>query len=342
MAWEDRRSYRDPIRPAGGYWAVLNYSVPLVPIRGVRVELHSSFLLTWALVLLVGPGRGFPWQARLECVAALFVAAMWHEWAHLTGRRWSGDAGGDQIVLTPIGGLPAVSSRWRLPSIAALLAGPAASFLLCVGCAAALVLLHRWSLNPLHLGLRSFTRWNDLAFHVSWLYAVSLLLLLLNLLPIYPLDYGQVVHVLLARRNGYDSSVRIACLTGMAGSIVIGITAAALQNWLLLFAAADCCFFVIYLLLRWSRETAGAVELSEGLDDPYSPNLMIGEALQKRSRRRLSRWTIRRLRRLARQEELDQHRVDAILAKVSKHGLGSLTWIERRELRRATNRQKEE
>jgi Zn-dependent protease len=340
MAREDRRSYRDPIRPPRGYWSVLNGTVPLVPVYGIRVELHSSFLLTAIVLLFAGPGRGFQWQARVECVAALFVATLWHELGHLKGRRWSGDAGGDQIVLTPIGGLPAVSSRWRLPSIVALLGGPAASLLLCLACAAALWLLHR-AINPFHLLRPAFTHWSDPAFHLTWLYDVSLLLLLVNLLPIYPLDCGQVVHVLLARRNGYEGSVRIVCAMGMIGSIALAVAAIAVQNWLLLLIAIDCCFFVIYLLVRWSRETAGAVELSEGLDDPYSPNLLIGEAFHKPSRRRLSRWAIRRLRRLARQEELDQLHVDAILAKVSKLGLASLNWTERKRLRRATERQRE-
>jgi Zn-dependent protease len=340
MAREDRRSYRDPIRPPRGYWSVLNGTVPLVPVYGIRVELHSSFLLTAALLLFVGPGRGFLWQSRLECVAALFVATLWHELGHLKGRRWSGDAGGDQIILTPIGGLPAVSSRWRLPSVVALLGGPAASLLLCLACAAALGFLHR-TVNPLHIVLRNFTHWRDPGFHLTWLYAVSLLLLVLNLLPIYPLDCGQVVHVLLARRSGYEGSVRMVCVMGMTGAIALGIVAAATQNWLLLMVAADCGFFVIYLLVRWSQETAGAVELSEGLDDPYSPNLLIDEPPQRRSRRRLNRWAIRRLRRLARQEELDQLQVDAILAKVSKLGLASLTWTERKRLRRATERQRE-
>jgi stage IV sporulation protein FB len=340
MAWEDRRSYRDPIRPTGGYWAVLNGTVPLVPFQGIRVGLHSSFLLTGGLLLIAGPVRGSVWQTRVESVAALFVAALWHELAHLKGRRWSGDAGGDQIVLTAIGGMPAVSSHWRLPSITALLAGPAASLLMCLGCAAALTLLHSPALDPRHVFSQKIVRWSDPAFHLGWLYTMSLMLVVLNLLPIYPLDFGQVVHVLLARRSGYERSVRIVCAVGMAGSIALAIIAVALQNWLLLLVAANCGFFVIYLLVRWLHETAGAVELSEGLDDPYSPNLMIGEALQKRSRRRLSRWTVRRLRRLAKQEELEQLQLDAILAKVSKQGLASLTRTERRALRRATDRQR--
>ena len=47
----------------------------------------------------------------------------------------------------------------------------------------------------------------------------------------------------------------------------------------------------------------------------------------------------RRLRRLALQEEQEQHALDAILAKVSAFGIQSLTWRERRALKQATSRQ---
>ncbi len=340
MAWEDRRSYRDPIRPTGRYWAVLNGTVPLLPVRGVRVRLHSTFVLLCAIILLAGPVRNSSWQIRLECIAALFVAAICHELAHLRGRRWYGEAGRDRVVLTPIGGMPAVSSRWRLPSILGLLAGPAANLLICGACLAALVALRHPPPNPTHFVSYPFTRWRDPVFHLGWLYSVSLLLLVINLLPFFPLDFGQVVHVVLARRRGFEVSVRVMSGFSIIGSIVLAILGIGMQNWLVVAAAVTCLLFSVGLFLRWMREVSGAVELSEGLDDSYMSGLLVAEPRPKRHRRRLSRWAVRRLRRMAHQEELDQLHVDRILAKVSKLGLKSLTWNERRELRRATSRQR--
>jgi len=44
----------------------------------------------------------------------------------------------------------------------------------------------------------------------------------------------------------------------------------------------------------------------------------------------------------AQAEEQEQARIDAILAKVSAHGMHSLTWSEKRALRRATERRRRE
>lgn len=341
MSWEDRRSYRDPIRPSGRYWSVLNGSVPLVPVAGVRIKIHSTFVLTAGLLLATGPARGYPWQARVECVLALFAATLWHEAAHLKGRRWAGEAGSDQIVLTPVGGFPSIASRWRLPSFAALLAGPVASLILCGFCLGIMALImHDHALwNPAHILSHKFTRWSDPVFHLSWLYSVSLLLFVTNLLPIFPLDCGQMIHVWVARRSGFESSARMMCVSSIAGSILMAAAALAFQNWLILFVAATCFYFSVGLFLRWTREVSGGVELAEGLDDPYMGDLLVADPRSVRRRRRLSRWAVRRLRKMARQEELDQLHVDRILAKVSKLGIKSLNWTERRTLKRATSRQ---
>ena len=53
-------------------------------------------------------------------------------------------------------------------------------------------------------------------------------------------------------------------------------------------------------------------------------------------RRHVSKRAIRRAKRLAEEEAQEAARVDAILAKVSAHGMNSLTWGERRTLHKAT------
>ena len=59
------------------------------------------------------------------------------------------------------------------------------------------------------------------------------------------------------------------------------------------------------------------------------------------------RWETRRARgeaiadrKVAERDESEQARIDAILAKVSAHGMHSLTWLEKRTLRKATERQR--
>jgi hypothetical protein len=64
-----------------------------------------------------------------------------------------------------------------------------------------------------------------------------------------------------------------------------------------------------------------------------------------RKRSKLSRWSIRRAARraqkLAMEERREQQHIDAILAKVSAHGMGSLTWMEKRALKKATEHQRQ-
>ena len=57
-------------------------------------------------------------------------------------------------------------------------------------------------------------------------------------------------------------------------------------------------------------------------------------------RKRVSRRAFARARRIAQQERDERNRIDSILAKVSASGIQSLTWLERRALHKATERQR--
>jgi hypothetical protein len=57
-------------------------------------------------------------------------------------------------------------------------------------------------------------------------------------------------------------------------------------------------------------------------------------------RRKISRRAIKKARRRAQQQAIEQRRIDTILAKVSATGLASLTWTERRALHKATDQQR--
>jgi hypothetical protein len=64
-------------------------------------------------------------------------------------------------------------------------------------------------------------------------------------------------------------------------------------------------------------------------------------APQKTKVKRRTRWAARRAMKLARAEREERRRIDAILAKVSAHGMQSLNWSERRALRKATEHQRQ-
>jgi Zn-dependent protease len=344
MEREDRRSFRDPIRRRRGSWRLLGGTVPLLSIGGVRIGIHPALLLTVAAILLLGPTRNVRWQGRLDCSAAFILAAFFHEIAQRFARRIAVNDVDDAIVISPVGGSTALASRRRTPSLMAVAAGPLAHLLLCLFAGAGLALFHGAAINPLRvIATRPFTTWHDPVFHLGWIYAVNATLLIINLLPIFPLDGGVALQWVLVRGQGFDRGASSLCIIGLIGSAILAVTGLVTQVWLVLFLVADCVFFLTVMALRWAEQTASG-ESIDPLEDAFADTLLDPRSAAAASvpirRRRLSRLAIRRLRRLAREEELDQIRLDAILAKVSARGLHSLTWIDRRVLRKATDRQR--
>lgn len=344
MEREDRRSFRDPIRRRRGPWRVLGGTVPLLSIGGVRIGIHPTLLVTVGAILLLGPARNVRWQGRVDCAAAFILAVFFHEIAQRFARRIATSEVDDAIVFSPVGGSTALTHRWRAPSLMAIGAGPLAHLLLCAVSAAGLTLFHSPAINPLRLVVaRPFTTWHDPVFHLGWIYGVNAGLLIINLLPIFPLDGGVALHWLLVRGQGFDRAASSLCIVGLIGSALLAVMGLVTQVWLILFLAADCVFFLTVMALRWAEQTGGGASI-DPLEEAFADTLLDPRSAAAASvpirRRRLSRVAIRRLRRLAREEELDQIRLDAILAKVSARGLHSLTWIDRRVLRKATDRQR--
>src|SRR5207302_3445303 len=94
------------------------------------------------------------------------------------------------------------------------------------------------------------------------------------------------------------------------------------------------CFMTCYST-RLALKAAGPYESEDTTD--YSAAYEIDPG---RRRSKLSRWSVRRAakraHKLALEERREQQHIDAILAKVSAHGMQSLTWLEKRALKPAT------
>jgi Zn-dependent protease len=154
-------------------------------------------------------------------VAVAFVSILVHELGHAFAfRRYGADA---HIVLYAFGGLAvpwhAVAGRGRRVVIA--LAGPVAGFLLC----------------GLAYGSQKAFDWAGPAAPrpVQWLYVslvfVNLVWGLFNLLPVYPLDGGQVcreVCTSLSRRRGTRISLEVS--VAVAGLVALYGFACALER----------------------------------------------------------------------------------------------------------------
>jgi hypothetical protein len=76
-------------------------------------------------------------------------------------------------------------------------------------------------------------------------------------------------------------------------------------------------------------------------DEPdYSASLFNAEPEHAPKHRKLNKRILKRAQKREADERAEQDRVDEILAMVSAHGMNSLTYWEKRALKRATERQR--
>jgi len=342
MAWDDRPHYRDRSGASTNplSW-LMNGSVRIVSALGIEVRAHSSLIVFVLAILLLD------WNYRLP--VRVFSMALWtavlmvHEFAHcLTARRLGGD--GEEALLWPAGGLrPAEPPQRAGAMFVTAWAGPMVNLLLCVASAVAVYELtpmagiHRASSGAAHamVSLNPFQgpspdlSWSDPTFYCAWTFVINYRLLLLNLLPIFPLDGGRMLQAMLSPMVGNFQSMLIEVNLGMVGAVVLGLVALALRGWFLAACMTFCCYEAYQR--RIALQEAGGEDWRESMN--FSSSLFTEE---KPRRRRLGRRVIRRARKIALAEKAARDRIDAILAKVSASGMASLTWLERRTLRKAT------
>jgi len=337
MGWEDRPYYRDRGANSNRLTALLSGSVPLFRAFGIRVRAHNSLLIFILLTLLLGRTQDYDLRSASLSMAILFVVILLHEFGHCFAAR-SVDGTAEEILLWPLGGLAFPDTphnpRARFWTV---LWGPLTNVLICIFCAAAVYMLaqHHWvSFNPFKplppLGIE----WHNASFYFWWTFVISYTLLLFNLLPIFPLDGGQMVQTLLWRITGYHRSMLISCMVGMCASAGLAIFAISLWNStsLMLFVVATCLFLSCYQQRMIVRENGPSEPWQT--DDPGFSSSLYQEAAPRR--RKVSKRVQRLARKRAMQAVADRKRLDTILAKVSATGLHSLTWRERRVLRIAT------
>lgn len=209
---------------------------------GFPVRIHPLFWLIAVLIGARGGGEGYdPAVSLLAWVAVMFVSILVHELGHALTMRYYGD--GARIVLHAFGGLaiPESAGLWgsqsrgrRSPVTDMIIsfAGPAAGFLL-AGLIVALIFASggKFELIPdfpifwdYRLG-NQFAGNRNLDLLVWFLLQVNILWGLINLLPVFPLDGGQICRSWLTMRDGYQGEIKalwISVYTG-AGMACVGI-----------------------------------------------------------------------------------------------------------------------
>lgn len=330
MSYQDRYSSHDSEKghssPMGWFWGG---SLALFRVAGVTFRIHATLLLLIIMVMLLGAISGFSLIDRAVFLAMLLVVVAIHQSVQAIA---TAKIGGyvDDVVLWPLGGLDeGHPPRRPMTAFTIALLGPVSMLATCAASASVLHAVYHIA-TPLSVhGLApSRATHFQVPFYLWYLYLSSYMVLLLNLVPALPLDSGRMLHAVLWSKMGYGRAMLAACTLGVVAAAVVGAYGIYCGEWYIIAAMVLVLFYC--LQKRLAVRAAGV----SSFDD-------FDSAVSRPRRHHLSRFVKWQARRQIRQEETETVRVDAILRKIHDRGLKSLTWIERRILRRATSRQRE-
>lgn len=211
----------------------MRWSWQMGRLAGIRLQMHWTFLILIAWVILVHVAEGatvLAAAAGVGLVLAVFACVILHELGHaLTARRFGIQT--RDITLLPIGG---VARLERMPSeprqeLLVAIAGPAVNVAIATLLAVGLGLAGQ--LRPMtdaaHVGAGFFSQ-------LLW---INVFLVLFNMLPAFPMDGGRVLRSLLAFKLPYPRATRIAATAGRGMAVLFGLAGLLLPNPFLVFIA---------------------------------------------------------------------------------------------------------
>jgi Zn-dependent protease len=183
--------------------------IRLFKVAGITVLLHWS----WFLVAVIeiqnrrGAYGSLAWNAAEYL--ALFGIVLLHEFGHALACRQVGGTA-ERIVLWPLGGVAFVSPPPRPGALLwSIAAGPLVNVVLLPVTIGAWLLVHSASVPGVHSPAESFCQTVAI---------INAGLLIFNMLPIYPLDGGQILHALLWFVMGRARGLQVASVIGMIGA----------------------------------------------------------------------------------------------------------------------------
>jgi Zn-dependent protease len=201
----------------------MKYSFKIASAWGIPIELHITFILLMAAVLILT----FPQLYFFILILFLFVFVVVHELSHsLIARRYNINV--RKIVLYPIGGVSEIEEIPENPRIEwrVAIAGPLASFLI------------GGILLPLSLILATGTHFTpSLAITGNLIYDLGTLNIILgafNLIPAFPMDGGRVFRALLAERMKFSDATKYAAFIGRLLGIFMAVFGILYNLWLVI------------------------------------------------------------------------------------------------------------
>lgn len=192
-----------------------NGCIRLFRVMGIDVFVHWSWLVVaiYQINEREAAYSSLAWNTA-EYLALFFIVLL-HEFGHaLACRQVGGKA--EQIMLWPLGGVAYITAPQRPGAVLwSIAAGPLVNLVL----AAVLLVL---SIFAKMLGW--WETMPDVAGFTNALLFINVVLLIFNLLPIYPLDGGQILRALLWFVTDRARSLLIASFIGFGGvALLVGV-----------------------------------------------------------------------------------------------------------------------
>jgi len=211
----------------------------LAKIGGIDLYLHWSWFLVALIEIQARSGAYTSVVWNVAEYLALFAIVTVHEFGHAFACRSVGGRA-DRIMLWPLGGIAFVDPPPRPgPVLWSIAAGPLVNVVLLWP----LFQLSAWvaALPGVDINLAL------LAHSVAW---INLALLVFNVIPVYPLDGGQILQSLLWFLIGRARSLMAAAAIGIVGAGAFALYAFSVGNWLLVAIAA---FVLMECWNGWQR-----------------------------------------------------------------------------------------
>ena len=325
---------------------VFQWAIPFGSWLGIRVRVSIWFFLI--AVALCWRLDDVPLALTYSVI--LFFSVLFHEFGHIMAARRTGGSG-DEVHITPIGGLamcvPAPNFASRFLTVAG---GPLVNLAACL-----ITLIPIWGTalgegwyNPLTLPPIELTSKPLLSIVPELLLLVlkaNWLLLLINLIPVHPLDGGRMLHLSLMSRLeapiAHGVYLRIGAFFGVA-FIVAGL--ASNNVWVMVIGA-------VVLPLNMYEDFRSQVAEREGSESFLGYDFSEGYTSLERSAPEdtnqhqpgvIERWKQQRdedrQRKLDAEEREMERTLDMLLEKLHTQGENSLTPGERKQLQQISAR----
>jgi len=223
----------------------------ILTFRGIDVFVHWSWLVIGILeIQWRADVYGSPLWNVLEYIA-LFGIVLLHEFGHALACRSVGGTA-EHIMLWPLGGVAYVRPPQRPGAMLwSIAAGPLVNLVLgLLGLGLMLTLKAAMPALPV-----------DLENALITFIAINGVLFAFNMLPIYPLDGGQVLRSLLWFVIGRERSLTVAASIGLVASVIAGASAVFVFQDLWLGAIAAYAAWRSWNALKTARATSAILAL---------------------------------------------------------------------------------